>query len=465
MANQLDENSITAKPLDYVFYILTFWSSLILLGLYFANNTLYLDKVGGVSLGLLVVIFVAFALESLFIFIKKKKDNIFINKSLFLFILLIIYISLRIVTDISEIDYLRSFWFSTTLGCLIFYMLGAFIACVTKEINIWCNKNKYLSRYNYYLGFFYILCNFLLNLYVFLKLLPRRRPVFFLIDTFGFYQRPGNFIIINSFLIAYCYFNIQSNNKRKFLLDIFCFSYFIITIFLVQFVGSNNGFLGVFGILFISIVYKFYLLKENKNEQKLFVSEDKPKTINKCLLISFKKLGLISVCLFIILFLFFTAFRSIMPPIRILHYNLNEEYNPLDDRLTMLKENFLPQLSVSPLMGNMDADNIISGKGTYVHSFILSMMTHIGIVGVTLFLLYFFFAMFEYYKSLHYIKDYKSFYLKLFVFLITIFIFLMSNIASFFSWNPIWFALGFCFPAIYYRNNSIKDDCTKLEGR
>ena len=159
MANQLDENSITAKPLDYVFYILTFWSSLILLGLYFANNTLYLDKVGGVSLGLLVVIFVAFALESLFIFIKKKKDNIFINKSLFLFILLIIYISLRIVTDISEIDYLRSFWFSTTLGCLIFYMLGAFIACVTKEINIWCNKNKYLSRYNYYLGFFYILCN------------------------------------------------------------------------------------------------------------------------------------------------------------------------------------------------------------------------------------------------------------------------------------------------------------------
>ena len=70
MANQLDENSITAKPLDYVFYILTFWSSLILLGLYFANNTLYLDKVGGVSLGLLVVIFVAFALESLFIFIK-----------------------------------------------------------------------------------------------------------------------------------------------------------------------------------------------------------------------------------------------------------------------------------------------------------------------------------------------------------------------------------------------------------
>lgn len=451
MTNQLDENSIAHKPQEYIIYILIFWSSLILLGLYFANNTLYLDKVGGVSLGLLVLIFGAFALESLFIFIKKNKDNIFINKSLFFFILLILYISLRIVTDISDIDYLRSFWFSTTLGCLLFYMLGAFIAWVTKEINLWCNKNKYLSRYNYYLGFFYILCNSLLNLHVFVKLLPRRRPVFFLIDKFGFYQRPGNFIIINTFLIAYCYFNIQSNNKKNYLLDIFYFSYFIITILLIQFVGSNNGFLGVFGILFISIVYKYFLLKENKNEQKSFVSEDKPKTINKCILSCFKKLGLISVCLFVILFLFFTAFRGLMPPIRILHYNLNEEYNPLDDRLTMLRENFSPQLSVNPIMGNMDADNIISGKGTYVHSFILSMMTHIGIIGVILFLLYFFSAVFEYYKSLHYTKNYKSFYLKLFVFLITIFIFLMANIASFFSWNPIWFVLGFCFPAIYYQ--------------
>ena len=152
-----------------------------------------------------------------------------------------------------------------------------------------------------------------------------------------------------------------------------------------------------------------------------------------------------------------------MPPIRILHYNLNEEYNPLDDRLTMLRENFSPQLSVNPIMGNMDADNIISGKGTYVHSFILSMMTHIGIVGLILFFLYFFSAVFEYYKSLHYSKNYKSFYLKLFVFLITIFIFLMANIASFFSWNPIWFVLGFSFPAIYYQKNRIKDDCTKLE--
>ena len=463
MTNQLDENSIGPKPKEYIFYILIFWSSLILLGLYFANNTLYLDKVGGVSLGLLVTIFGAFALESLFIFIKKNKDNIFINKSLFFFILLILYISLRIVTDISDIDYLRSFWFSTTLGCLLFYLLGAFIAWVTKEINLWCNKNKYLSRYNYYLGFFYILCNSLLNLHVFVKLLPRRRPVFFLIDKFGFYQRPGNFIIINTFLIAYCYFNIQSNNKKNYLLDIFYFSYFIITILLIQFVGSNNGFLGVFGILFLSIVYKYFLLNENKNEQKSFVSEDKPKTINKCILSCFKKLGLISVCLFVILFLFFTAFRSLMPPIRILHYNLNEEYNPLDDRLTMLRENFSPQLSVNPIMGNMDADNIISGKGTYVHSFILSMMTHIGIVGVILFFLYFFSAVFEHYKSLHYAKNYKSFYLKLFVFLITIFIFLMANIASFFSWNPIWFVLGFSFPTIYYQKNRIKDDCTKLE--
>lgn len=157
-----------------------------------------------------------------------------------------------------------------------------------------------------------------------------------------------------------------------------------------------------------------------------------------------------------------------MPPVRILHYNLNEEYNPMDERLKSFKDFFIPQFSLNPIVGNMEADTIVSGKGTLMHSFILSMMTHIGIIGVTLFFLYFFYALFEFYKSLLCIRDYKSFCLKLFIFLLTIFIFIMANISSSLSWNPIWFAFGFCFSSIIYRQkilkyNSVKSDCVKLE--
>ena len=240
------------------------------------------------------------------------------------------------------------------------------------------------------------------------------------------------------------------------MLNILYFSYFIITTLLVQYIGSNNGFLGVFGILFFSIIYKIYLSNKYEKEQIIFSNTNKSRSINESILFFIKNLGLYSFYLLVILIILFMTFRSFMPPVRILHYNLNEEYNPLDERIKTLKDNLIPQFSVNPIIGNMESDEIISGKGTYVHSFILSMMTHIGIIGVTLFLLYFFFAVFEYYKSLHYIKDYRLFCLKLFVFLITIYIFLMSNIASFFSWNPIWFVLGFSFPAIYFRRNSIK---------
>ncbi len=184
--------------------------------------------------------------------------------------------------------------------------------------------------------------------------------------------------------------------------------------------------------------------------------------------LSRSSIGLYSLYLIIILIILFVSFRNYMPPIRILHYNLNEEYNPMDERLKSFKDNFIPQFSVNPVVGNMEADTIISGKGTLMHSFILSMMTHIGIIGVTLFFLYFIYALFEFYRDLYYINDYRNICHKLFILLLTIFVFFMANISSSLSWNPIWFVFGFSFSSIFYRrkilnDNSIKSDCVKLE--
>ncbi|MBR4328510.1 MAG: hypothetical protein IKP71_01520, partial [Candidatus Riflebacteria bacterium] len=71
MANQLYGKVYFNNKLKIILNIFFYWLLLILLGFYFANNTLYLDKVGGVSLSILVFVFGAFDLKSLFILIRK----------------------------------------------------------------------------------------------------------------------------------------------------------------------------------------------------------------------------------------------------------------------------------------------------------------------------------------------------------------------------------------------------------
>jgi O-antigen ligase len=96
----------------------------------------------------------------------------------------------------------------------------------------------------------------------------------------------------------------------------------------------------------------------------------------------------------------------------------------------------------------MNADNIIYKQGTYPHSFILSLFTHCGLIGFSLFLLYFLLAIFEFYKELIKQNNDIIIYHKLFIFSLTIIVFLMANLSSFLVWYPAWFTFGFCFPIL-----------------
>ena len=433
--------------------MVAFWLSMISLSFYFSMNVLYFDKYGGVYLSLLIIPFFVFLSQFIGLVLKTNKDKIILNNSFMYFVFICLYISYRIIIDKNDIGYFKSFWLSTTGGCLIFFIFGSLISLELKFILNCCNKSVYLKRINYNYSLIYIMSTAIMYAYALIKLLPRCSPDLFLIDTFGLYQRVGNFIVINTILIAYCFFVIEKDKyvNRKILTFSFL-SFVTIAAVLSQFLGSNNAFICILGIAVISIYYKFFsdiktgdkhniisnLFFKNKHKS-IFFKEFICYLLTRIVFVAF-------LCSFILI-----AFHNYLPPIRIFGYNKIENYNPLEKRLILINDNFLTQLSVNPIFGNMSADSITTGVGTYPHSFLLSTLTHCGIIGTILVILYLVRALFEYYKQIKREKKYYSYVNYIYLLSVGIFIFLIANVSSFMSWNPLWFSFGYCFPVILIR--------------
>ena len=448
------ENKVTRKIFPLM---LTFWLSMLSLSFYFTMNILNFDKKGGVCLIFLVLPFFVFLFQFLILLFKTKKDNIFINNSFLFIIFIFIYITSGIILDRNDILYFKSFWFSTTGGCLIFFALGSFIAFVYNKIIYYSSRLNVLRKLNDFFIKYYGLFTCLLYAFTLLSLWPRGRTDLFLVNTFGFYQRVGNFMVLNTILMSYCYSTVINNKNNNYAINIYYLFYIIISSVLAQFVGSNNAFVAILGIFFVSIVYKIFIIGELKKHRfiaikKWFKSEIKLSIINSFIRVFVKRILLYT----FLIVVFLLAFSRYLPPLRIFGFNKINNYNPLEKRINIVKNNFIEQFSVNPIWGDMNADVLTTGTGTYPHSFFLSIMTHCGVVGCFLFIMYFICALCEFYRQMRREKNYSVFFQNLFLFLILSFIFIMANISTFMSWNPIWFSLGFCFPVVAVKNKALE---------
>ena len=124
----------------------------------------------------------------------------------------------------------------------------------------------------------------------------------------------------------------------------------------------------------------------------------------------------------------------------------------VDSRLS-LWGNFAVQFSYNPLFGDIAVDRLTTGSGTYVHSVIMSLLTHLGIIGFILFFLYLF-------KSFKSILDYGGnvYFNNMYaLYCITVFVgmFLIASLSTFFTWSPIWLLMGLIFPPIVFKNKEI----------
>ena len=92
----------------------------------------------------------------------------------------------------------------------------------------------------------------------------------------------------------------------------------------------------------------------------------------------------------------------------------------------------------------MNVDALTTGAGTYAHSFILSLLSHLGIVGFSLFLTYIIYS-FKELKNLEQLNGYFKNIWRLYFIILFCGIFFISNIGTFFIYMTIWFLFGVMF--------------------
>lgn len=103
----------------------------------------------------------------------------------------------------------------------------------------------------------------------------------------------------------------------------------------------------------------------------------------------------------------------------------------LQNRIAILLESGLRQLSVNPLFGDLGVDHVVGNPGGYIHS-IFSVQSHLGLVGSILLFCYLAERLLTLYRSK------GNAVLKV----TAIPVMLMAVMATFFTWMPLWFLIG-----------------------
>lgn len=390
------------------------------------------------------------------------KQNVYIKKSFLFLILFFTYFIVNVT--LNRPNDLKALLLATSGGIILFYILGSLVSTnllyIKEKI---LNSNQFLNIFN----FFYIVFSFLfliLFLDTFITLMANvRTDLFLLADLDGMYQRPGAFLVISffiySFITAFFLFINRYAKKSKFMILI-TFALFglycLLTIggmLLSQMIGSNNTLVNLGGLLFATTIFYIFinftksenlLSKIKLNIKKIFFSK-----------LAFKLFCSIFVSLFIVFVLLvglINFFDIDLDKFRIFGFG-SGDVSSVSSRLA-LWDNFLIHFDYNPIFGNMAVDALTTGEGTYTHSFIATLLTHLGIVGFIFFFIYLFVAIKEKLKSSN--NLYVNNLFALYSLIVFAGIFTIASFGTFITWIPLWFLLGLLFPPIVFKNRKEK---------
>jgi len=410
---------------------------------------------GSVSLLLLAI---CFCLSFYLILYQAIKSNkIHIRKSTLLLVLFYIYVLIRITIDTKNIEMFKSYLFSTSGGMITFYVLGLFLTLVLKYfIHIVSNDKKELKKIVYiYLLYILLHSYFLIDTYAYL-IQGVRNDFFTLVDVSG-HQRSASFLVMNFIFMSALFIHIRllSHDKFKkiiFLSSMILYVNMLIAIILSQLIGSNNGAVTITGILFLTILiqislsfkeHSYILFKYNLKPQSLFFGLASRKLYASIFIL------LVSFMLFALLVMLFLNIER--NTFRI--FECSGGLSPMTSRISSYN-NFLVQFNVSPVFGNIIVDRLTTGDGTYVHNTIVSLLTHLGLVGFFIFMFYIILSFKELYIDNQYLFVTNG--LRIYYTLLFMGVFSIAVIGTFFTWSPLWFLFGCIFPALYIENGTKK---------
>ncbi|MGC8453688.1 MAG: hypothetical protein ACL9RN_11840 [Cylindrospermopsis raciborskii] len=396
-------------------------------------------------------------------------DRIVFRRSLFLLAIFYVYYLCKIVTDIpsrSVLNTLIAYTLTDRGGTLLFYLLGFMTGFALRRSFVSCclsprGLNFFVLGFTVYLA----ITNFVL-IDKCLSLSRLLRTDFVIIETtintVREYQIVGDLLtislLITSLFVIFLVRLILFFKKRlfQFWVCLFAIGYSIIvtaTLFICIITGANKATLSVVMVATCTVIAA--LFNQDSKLVKPPLSNLKWFSMSLAVRVTLRLVLPITVLILAALALvnYANYFGYDLEKTRLFNFGEGSVNSSLVARNELAELNFLRHWRYSPIFGNMNVDAETTGRGTYVHSVPLYLLTHTGIVGFTMFFVYIFFATKELFclPCIYQVRGYPlsiSNSLRIFSSLITLALFLLSTVSVILSWIPLWFVMGLTFAPI-----------------
>ena len=386
--------------------------------------------------------FLFFVSSLSFIFLSILFKKIYISKLSIFLLIFISFILLRTLVDFNNLNEFLTYSISPGGGVLIHFLMGALLMAQQNYLMNFTN----LIRVKKVLNITMIFSLFLVLL-VFFQIISNVNESVFLLDILrGSYQLPGKaFIMLVLFLqLMILNLNVKSINTKlsDFLFLLICF----LCAVSAQGFGSNTGLVVILLLALNFLVFRMILNGKYINK---ILSLPLPSNVSFNIfsrsfqaLLNRQLVTLIFLAI-LITYVMLNLFSDYLALFRIFSFGELGDLRSITSRYELLP-NFFPQAEIGLFFGNLASDEITTGKGTYPHSFFLTLITHTGFFGTLIFLFFLInylnklFTIENHVKEkLHELKKFKYFLLITFSML-----FVYTNFATFFTWVPLWFFFG-----------------------
>jgi len=445
-------NNLIIKKSNVIALILTF--QIMSLLSYLFSNILSVGE-SGTGLPILILYILLFSLASLVSFPGYKLT---FRLHFLVFLMYLLWVSLRVILDMADTEYLKAITFGTTGGILFFYIIGVSLSTVFFRI---MKIKDVLFEPRIIFLFFLFLAVFLFYSYS-EKLLDTL--IFYIADVDGGYQRPGNFMSISFIIVSFMFFYYSLGIYKKttsYKGFYFWFIIYSISTFLLlsttQMIGSNSATVVVSGVFLITVVMSLVSINNviiNKYRSGMINLSNSKKVIKSLAFFSFLSLLLFSVVLLTIVSV--TDFD--IETLRLFGYGSGN--TSISSRLDILLVNGLDQIGYSPFFGNINVALITTGNaGTTLHSFLPYVMANLGLVGLIMVCILYYMIFKQLWREVNKTKNnHQMAMINLFSLLILVFIFLFANISTGISWAVLNFSVGFFSKPIYFKKIKLANE-------
>jgi hypothetical protein len=379
-----------------------------------------------------------------FIWLQRR---IYLRLHLLLFLLLVAWVSLRVIIDLGDTEYLKQITIATTGGILLFYLLGAFLGVSYNHLIV--HVDGFLTKKLVLILFFFLMVWMLFNFSQ--RLHPR---LFYLLEINGSYQRSGNFLSISVIIFSFLYLSLVLSRVGKYsriLSNTFWLIIYTVSSMMAmvgsQLFGSNSATAVILGVYLITLVMslsvprKVLLLSYLKGKLALPWSK---RLFNR---LSFMAIIGLSIFLISLVVAVYVSNFDITK-LRLLGFGSGTNTS-VQSRIEILMEVGWAQLSYAPFFGNMNVAYLTTGNsGRTLHSFFPYVMANLGLVGLSIVLLLIATALMQLYKESKVKSEvgmalYQGNMIAIYSIFILIYLLIFANLATGVSWIVLWFSLGF----------------------